>query len=153
MYTLARTAVIVLLTGSICWPAMAAEEEADSKEVIEVETNWLDDFYMRFSQRVVNTADWFDTLYLDGTEQSIGEADGSARLRLAWEPRSGDFSEFKVRFRARFKLPNLQERVDLIFSDTDENQIQQPFEAAPSFVLAQTLHSRPTINDITSLVH
>jgi hypothetical protein len=81
---------------------------------------WLDAMHRDVSTTVFDTAQWFDDFFAKD-EQGIDEkARGEARIRLGWEPRSRDLTDNQIRFRFRMRLPNLQNRVDLVFSDYDE---------------------------------
>ncbi|MFT2089436.1 hypothetical protein [Paraglaciecola sp. 2405UD69-4] len=63
---------------------------------------------------------WFDNFFALEDFDTNEKANGEARIRLGWEPRSRDFSEVSPRFKLRVKLPNLKNRVDVVLSDYDD---------------------------------
>jgi len=91
---------------------------------------WYDDWYCRFNSGMDNTVNnmnqWF---FVDG-ESPDARATVSGKIRLGWEPRSGDLGQFDSRFKVRVKLPALEDRVELLFTDEDDNVNQQSIKAA-----------------------
>ena len=83
---------------------------------------WLDTMHLRISSSVQSTARWFDNFFVDERFELAEQADAQARISLAWEPRSRSLAEFETRVRIRARLPNLKNKVDIIFSDFDEEQ-------------------------------
>lgn len=81
---------------------------------------WLDTMHDNIAESVKESALWFDDFFALEDFEIRERANGEARIRLGWEPRSRDFSEFKPRFKLRVKLPNLKNRVDLVLSDYDD---------------------------------
>lgn len=111
--------------------AETAEAEDELVELTkEEEWAWLDAVYKNFSFGVVGTANWFDDFFADNDTDISKDANAMARLMFAWEPRSGNVNEFESRFRVRVKLPNAEEKIDLIISDYDENEQETQLEAA-----------------------
>lgn len=92
---------------------------------------WYDDWYCEFNQDLDNTVnkvnDWF---YVTTPNPSSKRATASGLIRLGWEPRSGSLAEFDSRFKIRVKLPALENRVELLFTDEEDNIDQQPVKAA-----------------------
>ena len=91
---------------------------------------WLDTIHIRISHSVQSTARWFDNFFVDERFGLVNSAEAQARISLAWEPRSRSLNEFETRIRVRAKLPNLKNRVDIIFSDFDEEQENTTVRAA-----------------------
>ncbi|WP_233267331.1 hypothetical protein [Paraglaciecola sp. L3A3] len=87
---------------------------------------WLDEMHGSVANSVNSTALWFDDFFALKGFNSMQKADGEARILLAWEPRSRDLTKFKTRFKVSFKLPNLKNRADLIFSDEDDQDNENP---------------------------
>lgn len=105
----------------------AAEDSSNSDEYIVVypkpEDDWLFGFHGAMSDSVHGTAEWFDSFFAtDEVDESSTES--LARIRLGWEPRARDFGVFTQKFRLRVKLPNLENKVDLIFTDEDDDDNQ-----------------------------
>ena len=85
---------------------------------------WVDNMHHSISNSVYQSAMWFDRFFIeDGDEQSAPEA--SARIKFGWEPRARDLGVLTQRFRVRVRLPHLQDKVDLIFSDDNDDDINQ----------------------------
>lgn len=94
---------------------------ATQARVQEVEEYpWLDDMHNSIADSVNSSAQWFDDFFVNELSEGNPDARGEAKIRLGWEPRSRDIAEFETRFRVRFKLPNLKNRVDVVVSDYDD---------------------------------
>jgi hypothetical protein len=117
------TLFIVFLTGNFCF---GAEEEkitvVGSQKQAEVD--WMEKLRLNVSDTVFLSAKWFDSFFAED-EMRQHPPKVSARIRLGWEPKSGDLSEFKTRFRLRVRLPHFSNRMDLILSDDDQDEINQ----------------------------
>ena len=81
---------------------------------------WLDEMHRSIAESVTGSAQWFDDFFVDAEAADKQDAKGSARIRLGWEPRTGDLTEHEARLRVRLKLPHLKDRVDVILSDYDD---------------------------------
>ncbi len=92
--------------------------------------HWMESFHHTVSNSVYQSALWFDNFFLEeGLEQETPKT--TARIRLGWEPKARDWAEFDTRFRVKVRLPHFKDRVDLIFSDDDDNtQSSLPLESA-----------------------
>lgn len=90
---------------------------------------WLDDLHTTLSDSVTESARWFDSFFVEN-DAVQSTAWGEARLRMGWEPRSRELNQFESRLRIRVKLPNLKDKVDLVFSDYDESEPQAPVKSA-----------------------
>jgi hypothetical protein len=86
---------------------------------------------------VCNTARWFDGLF--GTRRYDQDSDDTyGRLSLGeqWDDRDG--FDTKLRLRARFKLPNMQERLRLVFGRVDDREVIEEARPDSSASLPQT---------------
>lgn len=91
--------------------------------------HWMETLHQKVSDGVYLSALWFDNFFLEeGMEQETPKT--TARIRLGWEPQARDWAEFDTRFRVKVKMPHFKNKVDLIFSDDDDNaQSQLPLES------------------------
>lgn len=82
---------------------------------------WLDTMHENIADSVNDSAIWFDNFFLleDYTNQQ--NANGEARIKLAWEPRSRELNNFVSRFKVRVRLPKLKNRLDVVLSDYDDD--------------------------------
>lgn len=134
---------IIFLSGLASLTSQASEDTApapidinrpiDQPEINEIiivhpnpEDDWLFGFHDTISDSVFGTARWFDKFFAaDEVEETRPET--LARIRLGYEPRARNWDVFSQRFRVRVRLPNLAEKVDLIFTDEDDDEnSQQP---------------------------
>ena len=91
---------------------------------------WLDTMHQSIASSVNTSALWFDEFFAIEEFESRQEANGEARIRLGWEPRSRDVNEYDVRFKVRVKLPNLKNRADLVLSDYDDDRPDSEIQAS-----------------------
>lgn len=91
---------------------------------------WLDTMHDSIASSVNTSALWFDDFFALDQIYKPEEAQGEARIRLSWEPRSRDFSEFRTRIKIRVKLPNLKNRADLVLSDYDDDRPNNDIQAS-----------------------
>lgn len=96
---------------------------------------WLDILHDDLSHSVNVSAIWLDSFFGKEDYQPAELAQGGARIQLGFEPRSRDLMEFESRVRIRVNLPKLKNRVDLVFSDYDEDLEKAPVKAAQNDVL------------------
>ncbi|WP_371375028.1 hypothetical protein [Thalassotalea aquiviva] len=120
----------------VCPLLLSAQEDTPEVEHIIVHPNddddWLYGFHDTISDSVFGTAKWFDSFFGADEIEEVG-VESLARIQLGWEPRARDFDVFSQRFRVRVKLPNLKNKVDLIFSDDlDDESINKQFSEARS---------------------
>ncbi len=86
--------------------------------------DWMADVHQSITNSVYWSALWFDSFFAEqGCEQRQPKT--SAKIRLAWRPKSQDLSEFKLRFRLKVKLPHFQNKADLILSDNSDDELSQ----------------------------
>jgi len=99
-------------------------------EEVEQEYPWLDTMHQSIASSVNTSALWFDDFFAIEEFENRQEANGEARIRLGWEPRSRDVNEYDVRFKVRVKLPNLKNRADLVLSDYDDDRPDSEIQAS-----------------------
>ena len=92
------------------------------------DASWLDAFHQNIAESVNDSALWFDEFFMLDNDRSPEQAVGEARIQLGWSPRSRELNEFESRLKLRYKLPNLKNRVDLVFSDYDDEQADSPLQ-------------------------
>jgi len=140
---------LIALYSISVWPCLAQETltqeskpRAELKETREIEKKlstiqpieskgyWMHSFHETVSESVYQSAYWFDNFFTDDDSEQR-DPKTNARVRLSWEPKSRDFSEFKTRFRVKVRLPHFSEKVDLIFADDAEDELDSlPLESS-----------------------
>lgn len=100
----------------------------------ELDSPWLNDIHSSISNSVYESTKWFDDFFVEeDSENDIKNPKSQARIHLGWRPKRGDFSELKTRFRLKVRLPNLNNKVDLILSDEEgDEQSNLPLEGRVS---------------------
>jgi hypothetical protein len=93
---------------------------------------YLDRNYCYLNYGVDATANIINGWFKHEGGDNATPASTRGRLRFGWEPRSGDFSELDLRFKIRVKLPALKDRVELFFSDQEDDVSDQAVKAARS---------------------
>jgi hypothetical protein len=93
---------------------------------------WLDDWYCHLNYGVEASVVEVNRWFLHESAPRKRPAQASGRLRFGWEPRTGDLSELDFRFKIRVKLPALEDKVELLFSDDGDDVNQQEVKAARS---------------------
>lgn len=120
----------------------AAEQQDKSQQADEqftitgtreqAEIDWMEKLHANVTNTVYISAMWFDTFFADEDAEEL-KPKSTARIRLGYAPKAGDWAETNAKFRLRVKLPHLQDKVDLIFSDDELDNINQlPLEAVNS---------------------
>jgi hypothetical protein len=92
----------------------------------------LDKQYCYLNFGVDSTANTINNWFKHEGGDNYTPAKTTGRLRFGIEPRSGDLAEFDFRFKIRVKLPALKDRVELFFSDEEDDVNQQNVKAARS---------------------
>ncbi|MDN3652389.1 hypothetical protein QWY77_06385 [Thalassotalea ponticola] len=110
-----------------CYTSFAVSAEEEEQEYAEYmivhpkpEDDWLFGFHSTISDSFYGTAKWFDSFFATDEDDDITPT-SLARIRLGYEPRARDFAVFTQKFKLRVKLPNLEDRVDLLLSDEDDD--------------------------------
>lgn len=103
------------------------------KPISEIEVSpevddWISQVHENITNRVHESAIWFDGFFNDQEENEL-TPQSLARISTSWLPRARDWSEVKVRFKLKVRLPYFENKVDVIFSD-DDAQDQLPLESA-----------------------
>lgn len=105
-------------------------QQTDESPTPPQETKWYDVWHADFSDSMNDTARELDEFFaLDGTDEHKN-ARAEGRIRIGWEPRTGNYNETDLRFRIRVKLPALKDRVDLLVADDDEYDQDNTIKAA-----------------------
>lgn len=74
------------------------------------------------------TANWIDSKFADSNDE-LNKAKAWGHIVIGWEPRDGEWANFPVKFRVRAKLPNLQNKAELILSDNEQEDLNKlPYE-------------------------
>lgn len=126
-----------------CLAQQQKNEDNEEKFIIvgtkeQAEHDWMEKLHSNVSDTVFQSALWFDSFFTeDDTQQQDPLA--TARIRLAWEPKAGDWNEYKAKFRLRVKLPHFKDKLDLILSDDDSDNINR--------IPLETVGTTPDIND------
>lgn len=109
-------------------PASAIADHTHSSD--SPDYSWLDDFYKNFSEALDSSASWVDSNF-ESDSDIDQHARAWARVQVGVQPKSGDWSHFPVRFRIKMRLPNLEDKVDLILSDNELDDFERlPLESS-----------------------
>lgn len=101
----------------------------EAKILLEGSTDWANTLHQNISNNVYLSAAWFDSFFIEEGDEQISPKT-SARIIIGWEPKARDFNELGARFKLKVRLPHLKDKVDLIFSDTSEDQFEElPLES------------------------
>lgn len=118
------TLIIWFLTTTLAQAADSASNDPITSEQI-----WVD----RWQQQITNTfnfqAQAIDQWFIDAPTQS-NQAGASGKIRLGWEPRSRDLAGFDTRFKIKFSLPSLTNKVDVLLSDDDDSTLDDTVKAS-----------------------
>ncbi len=128
-----KTCSFIVLIGYFLTVNDCFAQQEESFTVIgtaeQAEIDWVEELHDSVSETVFLSATWFDSFFAEDQEQRYPPK-VSARIRLAWEPKAGELDEFKVKFRLRLNLPHFKNRLDLVLSDDDQDDINQlPLQA------------------------
>lgn len=108
---------LIPLTTVYAFPAYSSEFNYDDIDIIK-KTHTI------FNKTIHQSAYWFDGLFLNENEQqSVPET--KSIISIEWQQNEFAPAEFKVRFKAKYRLPHLKNKVDLIFSDSDDEDLNQ----------------------------
>jgi hypothetical protein len=99
-----------------------------AKEVLAQDNDiWLDKWHRTLGQAFNDQAQTIDSWFATQPSQDAG---ASGKIRLGWEPRSTDWAEFDTRFRIKFTLPSLKNRVDLLLSDDEDETLDNTIKTS-----------------------
>lgn len=128
MKKLSNSIIYTVLMWAFASACVHAQSTAEN-ESITSEQIWVD----RWQQNITNTfnfqAQAIDQWFIDAPTQS-SQAGASGKIRLGWEPRSRNFGEFDTRFKIKFSLPSLTNKVDLLLSDDDDGTLDNSVKAS-----------------------
>ena len=114
---------LVAAAGVLGWPypAAALDMNGINGKALQV----VDDTHARLSTRVQQTADRIDSFF--GNERIDDEATGNrVRVRSSVEFGEGGELNTKLKLKAKFSLPRLEERFNLVFgTDDDEGVVNE----------------------------
>ncbi|WP_152537543.1 hypothetical protein [Catenovulum agarivorans] len=91
----------------------------------EHSVKWYDTVQEDVTETITDTANWFDGFF--GQDQfDEDRASASARLRLSYIPIESNVARFENQFRVRARLPNLEDKWDVIVADyNDSNEAKE----------------------------
>ncbi|WP_440903492.1 hypothetical protein ACMZOO_11560 [Catenovulum sp. SX2] len=124
--------------------------------------SWYDEVQEDVSDRITTTANWFDGFF--GQDKlDKDRASASAKLRLGYVPIERDFARFEHQFRLRARLPNLEDKWDVIVSDYNDsnesheserviNETQGQQKKEDLTVAVRYIHSQDNRNFISTRV-
>lgn len=116
-------------TKAIIKPTIVDENQATTKKPLTETDDWMAGFHQGVSNGVFQSAAWFDSFFMEEGDEQISPKT-SARIKLGWEPKSRDWSKLGARFKLKVRLPHFKDKVDLIFSDSAEDQFENlPLES------------------------
>lgn len=93
--------------------------------------HWMQGLHETVSNSVYQSAQWFDSFFIANDSEEQLNPTTTAKIRIAWLPKSRDWSEVETRFRVRVKLPHFRDRLSVVVSDeTDDELNNLPLETA-----------------------
>ena len=114
---------IIWLSCVLFSVSTTAQDKASHTKIDTSQTVWMDEWHQTLSAKFNEQAQAIDGWFSDSDipNQSAG---ASGKIRLGWEPRSTDLAGFDTRFRIKFALPSLKNRVDLLLSDDEDENLE-----------------------------
>lgn len=74
------------------------------------------------------TANWLDGYFAESSD-GRNKAKAWGHVTFGWEPREGEWLNFPVKFKVKAKLPNLENKVELILTDNEQEDFNNlPYE-------------------------
>ena len=121
---------LVLIYFAFANSAQANTSEKEKQLVEKKNDHWMQGLHETVSDSVYQSAQWFDSFFIaNDSEQQNPKT--TAKIRFAWLPKSRDWSEVKVRFRVRVKLPHFQDKLSIVLSDESDEELNNlPLESA-----------------------
>ena len=109
--------------------ALSAIEKQLEEERLKVLYIDINSVMETVSDSMDATAGWIDD-YFSENEESRNKAKAWGHIVLGWEPKSGEWMNVPVKFKVKAKLPNLKDRVELILSDDEQEDLNRlPYES------------------------
>jgi hypothetical protein len=122
---------LLLGTINVAWAndtSSELEQTVSSSETpppsTNIEKEWFDQWQRNLTNSFQLQAQTIDAWFA-ATEQPHSEAGAYGKVRLGWEPRSGDWSNIEPRFKIGLRLPSLKNRVDILLSDDEDNYLDE----------------------------
>lgn len=121
---------LILFYCAFATSALANKAQNESTPTEYKDDHWMQGLHETVSNSVYQSAQWFDSFFIanDSEQQSPTT---TAKIRLAWLPKSRDWSKVKTRFRVKVKLPHFQNKASLVLSDENDDELNNlPLESA-----------------------
>lgn len=109
--------------------ASSALAQSNPEKDESIKASWLDTMHRNIAESMNESARWVDSFFYDPKLSTQERPEGEARIRLGWEPRTRDITEFEAKIRVRYKLPKMKNRVDLILSDYEDDRPEEKIRA------------------------
>jgi len=112
--------------AGLLWAVVAsgADAVADQGAVETSQESWVDSSHAYATDRVQDLARWMDGFFGD-PNYDLDQPESVVRLRLNTEWDDIDGSRDRVRLRGKLRLPNLSERVNVVFSEDDGDEVAE----------------------------
>lgn len=98
-------------------------ENITKTKVIPTEQIWVDRWQRQLTQTFNLQAQTIDNWFIDAPNNK-SNAGASGKIRFGWEPRTRNIGEFDTRFKIKFSLPSLTNKVDLLLSDDEDDALE-----------------------------
>ena len=115
----------ILLLFYIPGLALSQDENKDEDSEAEEEPiNWVDDTHAYATNQAQDLTQWMDDFFGD-TVNDLEQAESFVRLQLIDDWDAEDGHNFKVRVRGKVQLPKISKRLDLVFSEEENEQLDE----------------------------
>lgn len=115
-----KTWFILLL---FCIPGLALSQDEDS-EIEEEPITWVDDSHVYATNKTQELTQWMDDFFGDPVND-LEQAESYVRLQLIDDWDAEDGHNFKVRVRGKVQLPKISKRLDLVFSEEENEHLDE----------------------------
>ncbi len=96
--------------------------EAPFTHLSNTDEQWFDEWQRNITHTFHLQAQTLDA-WFSQTDLPSDKASAFGKVRLGWEPRSGDWSNIEPRFKIGLRLPSLTHKVDVLLSDDEDNYL------------------------------
>lgn len=130
-------------SGAATTDVAGAEEEADEQEVSESPDGWVEGGHRYAARKADEMTQWVDNFF-GNDERDLEQAYSRLRLRTIYDWDDRLDNEVKVRLGGKVSLPQISDRLDLVFrgedmdgfndrgvEDADEDRIGLQYEVGP----------------------
>ena len=130
-------------SGAATTDVAGAEEEADEQEVSESPDGWVEGSHRYAARKADEMTQWVDNFF-GNDERDLEQAYSRLRLRTIYDWDDRLDNEVKVRLGGKVSLPQISDRLDLVFrgedmdgfndrgvEDADEDRIGLQYEVGP----------------------